>query len=546
MNAIKEYKVPIIIALIQWLLTTIFRVDRLFFDYDHVTKWMLATKAIYLAVLLLAWCFGFFVYRKIKEQDEYYRRGLFIFLGYFILMLVVLLVLWPGTWAWDDWYTLITISGYESWNPWQHVITGAYQDVMLQILPFPGGLILLQNMIISLCVAFSVTKLESIFGIGRWKNRWLDLLVKILPFLMPPVLLYQFSGYRIGLYVYLELVMLVMLIGAWKDKCEWNVRYLLLFSLLGIVVATWRTESLLYIPFICLLLLFVEKKVLPRKKKVLCMLLLVAGFIGMNQFQNHWLGNSNYEVITLLRPCAELVRAADEVEDKECLEAIDQVVSLDVIREHPTMNGEDLYWHTDVVRSGYTKEAYSDFLSSVVKLSIKYPKVVVAERWSLFLKTSGVTGESESNVSLAATLYEQENGFVEGTTNTAMEAVKQKGWFANTPISQTLRKNAIYFLGMRNSLGHPMDIPQRVIWNSVIPICLLIYAWFCFLIRKKWYLFGVATAVLIRVPVVILTQPSAVFMYLLSFYFLGYTFLIYHILTLWSRKKERKEQTSHE
>lgn len=95
--------------------------------------------------------------------------------------------------------------------------------MLLQILPFPGGIIFLQNTIISLCVAFSVVKIEKVFGIPAISNPVLDIVIKLLPFLLPPILMYQFSGYRMGIYVYLELVMLVILIGLNKTKSKWGV-----------------------------------------------------------------------------------------------------------------------------------------------------------------------------------------------------------------------------------------------------------------------------------------------------------------------------------
>ncbi len=537
MKAVRENKIPIIIAFIQWFLTTLFRVDRLFFSYDHVTKWMLATKILYLAFLILAWCFGFHVYREIKSGNDNYKRGFFVFKVYLIITMCLLFLMWPGTWSWDDLWELCHLSTYETWYPWQHVITGAYQDVMLQILPFPGGIILLQNIIISICVAFSVTKLELIFDIKSLKNKGFDIFVKLIPFLLPPILIHQFSGYRMGLYVYVELVMLVILIGAWKDEEEWNIRYLLLFSVLGIVVSLWRTESLFYIPFICLLLLFVKKQVLPKKKKIACILILIIGFLGVNKFQGIAQGNSNYEVISVLRPCVELVRAADKEEDAKELRAINQVANLDVIYDNPDLNGEQLYWNSGCVQSDYTEEEYSDFLKAIVDLGLKYPKVVIQERWDVFVSASGITGDTKTIVKYAAILYEPTEHFNVQTGASPAQAVEEKDWILNKPISESVRRITINALGFRKQDDTYYQIPLRLIWNSILPILILIAAWVGCIVKKKWYLFGVGTAVLIRVPVVILTEPSNMLMYMLSFYLLGYVFLVYKILEVRSRKK---------
>ncbi len=80
---------------------------------------------------------------------------------------------------------------------------------------------------------------------------------------------------------------------------------------------------------------------------------------------------------------------------------------------------------------------------------------------------------------------------------------------------------------------------RRLVWNALIPITILVYAWLHLMINKKWFLLGVCTSVVIRIPIVILTEPSGWLMYFLPFYFLGYVYLIYRILFVVSRSKEK-------
>lgn len=534
MNFVKKNKKPIMIALVQWFLTTLLQVDRLYFCYDHETIYLTVSKFLYLCLLLAAWCFGFHAYRKIKERDVNYCRGFTIFRAYGTIVMMLLLLLWPGTWAWDDLGTLNAISTYESWNPWQNIISGIYQDVLLQILPFPGGIILLQNIIISLCVAFVVVKLEKIFAINaeNEKKKAFGLFVRILPFLLPPVLMYQFSGYRMGLYVYLELVMLVILIGAATDNREWHLPYLLLFCFLCVIISVWRSESFFYIPAACILL-FVNRnrqKILPGRKALLCILLLITCFLGMNRLQTKENGNNNYEVVSLLRPCVKLVATADREEDKELLADIDRVASVEVMYDNPSKNGTELYWEGKLVRESYTGEDYQSFLKAFLKLSLKYPEVVIAERWQLFLDGSGITGKTYTNVADSSLLFEPEN------ENVAADIVFQKGWIATSPVFKNTRRRVIKLLGMTFHDGAVLEALRRVVWNAVIPLLILLCAWLRLLVKKKWYLFGICSVVLLRVPVVILTQPTYWFMYMLSFYMLGYVYLVYRILIIRSNQ----------
>ena len=529
----KTKRFPLILALIQWIVTTVFQVDRAFFTYYHPTLYFFLTKIFYLCFLRAAWSFAFQAYNKIRCKDEAWMRGRFIFCSYLGIMLLLLLLFWPGTWTFDDLWTLVGISSYTMWSPWQHVLSGAYQDVLLQILPFPAGIIFLQNVIISLCVAFTVVKLEQILKIPVIKNKILDTGIKVLPFLLPPVIMYQFSGYRIGLYVYLELVMIVILIDVKRSARQWDLSYLLLFVFLCVIVSTWRTESFVYIPVISILLFSLPKSIVANRKKFMSVILILIGVFGISKFQSWALGDANYEVMSLMRPCAELVRNADPVADADDLKAIDKVASVKVIMDNPWANGEFLYWTTPCIRNrnedpsdDFTPEEYRRFQKAIVRLALKYPKVVIIERLNLFIDGSGINGKSTANVEFTSKLYDLDNG------NEAARRVLEKGWFASYPPSIEFRKAFIRSFGMINGNNSFIAALRRIIWNAIIPELVLIYAWMKVCFKKEWYYFGILTAILSKLGIVVLTQPSNWFMYVLSFYLLGYVLAIFWGLSI--------------
>ena len=206
-------------------------------------------------------------------------RGFCIFKIYFLFCIVLLLILWPGTWSWDDLWMLDTVSKYTSWNPWQNVLTGIYFDLLLQVLPFPGGIILIQNLMISICVAFCITRLESTSLVGKLNNTSLDIILKILPFILPPIIMYQFSGYRCGMSMYLELMMVVELLARFNADTAWDVKHMILFCLLVSVVARWRSESFIYIPCIIVLLLVMPTEIIKKHNKILSIVIIITLFV---------------------------------------------------------------------------------------------------------------------------------------------------------------------------------------------------------------------------------------------------------------------------
>lgn len=527
-KAVLSYLIPICCAGLQWCVTVASHINQAFFRYQNGTFYYQTVKYLFLLALIAVWCFVFHVARKLRQRDAQYFRGLQIFLVYFAILMGLLVILWPGTWSWDDAITLNVLCYYDTFFPWQHILTGIYQDVLLQFLPFPGGLILLQNGIIALCVAYCVTKLEVAFSLKHLSNPLLDILLKLLPFLLPPVLMYQFSGYRMGLYVYLDLTMLVMLLCAGKNDSPWSWGKVLLFSFLSVIVTVWRTEALVYIPGLVLLLALIRRDTLTWAKKGLCVLLIQCGFVGLNQWQSQELGDANYQIASLMRPCVELVRAADPTRDAQELSAIDSVVILEVIYSHPSENGENLYWFGDCVRD-YPPEAYGDFLKAMVKLSLKYPKVVFLERWNLFLEGSGITGASVDNIETA-------RFFDEDYTSGAKTVTIFKGWFAYEPIFKGARKQTIYWINGLTSGGQP-TIAYRLIWNAIIPELILAFVWLRLLIQKKWYPWLLCSMVLAKLGIVFLTQPSRWLMYVLPFYLLGYAYLTFRPWIYYSGKK---------
>lgn len=532
----KEKKRPLILAIAQWLVTTALQVDRAFFTYEHETIYFWLTKFFYLCFLCVAWTFAFKAYSEIKNSNKEWKRGAAFFCVYFSIMMLFLLIVWPGTWAYDDLWTLVGISSYTMWNPWQHILSGAYQSVLLQILPFPGGIIFLQNVIVSLCVAFTVVKLEQVLKLPIIRNKVIDIGIKLFPFLLPPVIMYQFSGYRIGLYVYLELTMIVILTDVKISGRKWNWDYLLLFVFLCAVVSTWRTESFVYVPVISILLCSLPKTVLAYRRKVISIGLILIGFMGIGRFQKWALGDANYEVMSLMRPCAELVRNADPIADADSLRAIDKVADVKVIMDSPWANGESLYWSTPCIRNrnadpsdDYTSDDYKSFQKAVMQLALKYPTVVAAERFNLFIDGSGINGRSTANVDYTSRLYDPDTG------NEAARNVLEKGWFASYPAFKDFRKVFIRTFGMINGDSGLIRALRRVVWNAIIPELILFYAWVKACCKKKWYFAGILTAILAKLAIIVLTQPSDWFMYVLSFYLLGYVAVVFGGLSYYEK-----------
>ena len=518
-----KYRWPLVGASAQFFLTSILRIDNLFYEYSKITTYYVVVKILYYFFLMTVWCFGYDFYHNIRDGKEIYIRGRNIFVVYFSIVFLLLMIVWPGTWALDDIRGLDTIRRYESFYPWQHILTGLYQDILLQVLPFPGGIILQQNIIVSLCVAYVITKLEQNYVIRSFKNIYADIIIKLVPFLLPPVLDYQLSGYRMGLYVYLELLLIIIIICDVLGNREITWGKVFFLCLLTCVCATWRSESLLYIPCVCVLILRVNKS-FSRNKKRTALIIILFVFFEISSWQNLELINNNYKVISLCRPCVELIRKSNKEEDSELLKAINCVIKVQTVYDNPDVDGEFLYWNKELVDSWYTEEEYKNFISAFLRLALKYPHVVAKERWSVFAGSLGIRGVTYNNIAESALIFDDDNDYWPA------KIFRDNKWIFLKPIFKKIRKIFIYYLGCMNTEGKIIKSLHLLIWNAVFPILVLCYAWLDCLLKKKWNLFILSSAIILKIPIVFAMQPSGWFMYILSFYFLGWVYFTYKII----------------
>ena len=161
----------------------------------------------------------------------------------------------------------------------------------------------------------------------------------------------------------------IMLIAAIKEYKKLSIPYLSLLVLLCVICSCWRTESFVYILLTCISFFFISGNVISNKRKIISSVVLIVGFTVCNYAQQKELGNSNYEIISLSTPCAELIRKADKEKDKELLDILNKVVSVETILQTKD-DGTSLYWQERLIQKGYTKKDYHNFCTVLSVLTI--------------------------------------------------------------------------------------------------------------------------------------------------------------------------------
>lgn len=505
-------KTCVIIALIHWLLS--FFSDRLIFDYvtwdfENLTQSIktamtVGAKAVFLLVLLLVWQ-GIWYF--VKKADRRCVRNTLI---YFAINLAVLLLVWPGIWRMDE-FGILNSATLLLPVFWQNYLTSLFYVFSLMLIPAPAGIVIVQCACISLLAGYVITWFEK--GFGRLG------LLSFIPFLFFPVLDSNLYPMRMSLYAFLELSLVILLFET-RQQSEKLTKCILLAA----VVTVWRTEAVYYFVFLPLLLVILLAKKLDKKKLirsvcgylVLTLILFVPQTLG-----NRLTSGSQYDLTSVVLPLVDLVQKEDEVNhDSEELKKIDAVVSVDVAIEgaREGKNGISLFWtNPDFVRTDYTSSQYSQFKSAYYQLILKHPGVFLKERFTCFM-------QSEDLLENTTELFDKEGNANYDTF---------RGYPLTKPVNKELRSRVICLLEWRHYPSYTdKKAGYSLIYSPILPIILLLLCWGGCLVRKKWPVFFILSLPLIKLPLILLTAPSRLFMYYYSLYLIGYMLFFYIIIRL--------------
>ena len=141
-------------AAVLWCALTL-GTDRLFFRYDWRTPAFFVYKALFLVLAFGLVHGAVTLVQKLRAGDKFARRWVAWTLPYLAVNLVILLIVWPGIWGNDDLAVLYLARTLQP-NSWQHFLTSGAFILSLMFVPMPGGVVLVQNLLISGIVGLSL------------------------------------------------------------------------------------------------------------------------------------------------------------------------------------------------------------------------------------------------------------------------------------------------------------------------------------------------------------------------------------------------------
>lgn len=524
-------------AAVLWCLVTL-ATDRLFFCYDWCTPAFFVYKGLFVLLAFAVVHGAVTLAGKIRRRDPFTMRWLRWMLPYLLVTLVVLLIVWPGCWGADDLTVLQQARTLEA-NSWQHFLTSAVFILCLMFLPLPGGVVLIQTLLIAGAVGCFLAAAQTLACQRMQKPPaagWFAILY--IPFLLPPVLLHDMQPFRSTWSTWTELFAVFLLVWWYLRGQRVTGRQLALFTLLGVLTASWRSENIYYLAALPVLLAFLAgKRLLRPAAAVLSCCVLWAGTLACNAYSNSLMGEAwLYQRVALTYQAAALVQDADPVEDAEALALIDPIFDVQKCRELSNVHGPELRDAAVRNDSDLTEADWQACRKGIVQLALKYPSSLLRERLGVLFNTVRQNRVlSNQKLAFATTVLV----YTDPPEN--MREV-QKDFLYNSigawPLDQQFRQDFIMALSYQDEgLGVLVDAT----WWMLPSFALLAAAIVVLLVRRKWMLFFAAGALFARIPLVFLTAPDTYFMYYLTPYLAGYAIAAAAVVYAVLRHKKKQE-----
>lgn len=516
----KNYQIGLILATIHSVLSYFYSASFFNFDVDDILakRNKLLIEVLFFVIMTLVYWGLAWIIRNRKKYKSYIRVALI----YFAILMVLLLLVWPGVWRNDDMETAMVARKYVL-DGWQHTLTSVFYLLSFKLLPFYSGVVIVQGVIIAVISAYIYNRL--LINLGT-KKKCLKLILFI-PFILPPVLDNSLYPLRPILYSYACVLLVFMMVRCIREKKISTASLVCLAGLFALCMS-WRSEGiyLAAVALIYLVVLFRRKLITPF---VLFVMLLgsIGGALLIRKFENAQLNQrdqARYTLSSTVEIAAPLVRKAYEEGKTEELEKIDKVLNVDMIVE-TGWSGESIFWEDNGVRE-FSANELSEYMKTLMKLVLMYPGEVINERFTEFAKTSALVDDASDVIWDTTSIYDDSPKIRIQRFVTSSDGIMN-------PINTRLRKLVIRLLEGRDIHDYNNTIfTYSIFWNLLVPLIGIVVFVIWQFVKRRIAVGLIVATILTKTGIVFLTAPGIYHMYYFAEYLLGYVLIAYMVVSL--------------
>ncbi len=519
----KKYKKYILFLSFIQLLFSLYT-DKFVFKselYYYSLKYIIL-KIILFGILLVFWSFIFFIFKKIKEKNEYWIKCLKFFSIYFILMMLILFLIWPGVWVWDEYYVLEAVQKL-SFEFWQHYLTSVFYAISLMLIPIPTGIIIVQIIIITIIITYIMVNINI-----ESKIKYL----LFLPFFLPPVIFQNFYPMRLTLYSYL-LIFTGSYIAFNQKKGLDNINIFVL-SFLTAILSVWRSEGIIYLLLIPLIILIAYYKRIKFKQYFLFILLVLLFFLIL--YFPQYRGTKDeykYKLTAIINPLSVMLNSNlngyEEVKDE-----LSNAINVDILRDNASYLEIPAFWsyQQELLGDNFGKDQYSIIKKSYFYLIQRNPLLFLKARFKTFSVTIGLDTKSNYISHAGYNILDDNREVVKNFVSTN---------FFVKPINNNVRQFILNKIECRNSQDIYKGTWQfTIFWNLIISFMLLCVYAIISVLRKNWTIFFMMIALLLNAFLVFLAEPGVYFMYYFPIYLSANFIITFEVLKLFQKLKQKR------
>lgn len=469
--------------------------------------------------ILFVWAF----IERVSSGDRVYRLWLWVTVAYLAVNGVLLALIWPGYWVWDEYVLLHAVQTF-GLPAWQGIFTTIFYALCLNVIPTGVGIVIIQNVFAAIVVGYVVAQTSTFL-----RHKRLALLL-IVPFLFVPVLLNNMYPLRLTVYSYIEVLFIFRLLLIAKRPSVVTSRYreVIVLSTLVTLLAFWRTEGIYYlilIPILMVVLGFFRvpgQRVVSTVAALACGLIVVTGFGLVNST-----ADPRYQLTASINPLSVMLQQPLQGEHlQENLAVLNTVINLDMVKAMPDAYGIPSFWADNgaVIRDGF-REHLTEYNIAFASIVLDNPGPFLAARFETFWSTNSLSGPAP---------HVHGGGTFVGVTSpevAAAIAAFEKQNVAASPLNSDLRRSVIQSFLMLDDTQAVLPLGKAV-W-TIIPVTVLLVAGLGLAFFRRKILFGaVIVLVLLRVAGVFVSAPANFFMYYLPVFMSGW-FLLFHFGIRW-------------